>query len=370
MRTRPRILLALEGLSMDGGVAAVSRCLARVLDEESEANRLERSDRILLHDSSSSPPPLPGRGVQICEGGRKLRFIWDLHRLGLRWRHDWVVFDHIGVARSGGWPLPGSPARYAVVVHGGELEAVAPGNAFERALRRAVLVITNSHFTAGRVANLLPDLANRIRPVPLCLEPEREQRWKAEAGHASPAEREPAALIVGRMWSTERGKGHDELIRAWPGVLKRVPAAELWIAGGGDDRPRLEALARETGAGTAIQFLGRISDPELADRYRRARVLSMPSRQEGFGLVYAEAMWHGLPCLGSTADAASEVIEDGVTGRLVPYGDVEAVGEGVAALLADPELAARLGAAGRARVEERYSYARFRSDMLEALGLG
>ena len=75
----------------------------------------------------------------------------------------------------------------------------------------------------------------------------------------------------------------------------------------------------------------------------------MPSRQEGFGVVYAEAMWHGLPCIGSTADAAGQVIKEGETGLLVSYGDRRAIADAVAWLLADPARARAMGEAGRRR---------------------
>jgi phosphatidylinositol alpha-1,6-mannosyltransferase len=204
--------------------------------------------------------------------------------------------------------------------------------------------------------------------VPLCIDPERVRLWE---GHPpiGPQAREPAALLVGRMWSEERGKGHDALIEAWPEVRRRVPAAQLWIVGEGDDAGRLQQLAREKAVGNAVRFLGRVSDTELGSLYRRASLFAMPSRQEGFGLVYAEAMWHGLPCLGSTADAAGQVIQDGVTGRLVPYGDVPACAEAVAALLADPERARAMGEAGSRRARERFVFERFRRDLLAALEL-
>jgi phosphatidylinositol alpha-1,6-mannosyltransferase len=206
-----------------------------------------------------------------------------------------------------------------------------------------------------------------VRVVPLSIDPEREAAWRA------PDPREPraaAALIVGRMWSEERGKGHDELLAAWPGVRARVPGAELWVVGEGDDRPRLERRAEELGVGEAVRFHGRVSDAALGELYRRASVFAMPSRQEGFGLVYAEAMWHGLPCLGSTSDAAGQVVRDGETGLLVPYGDVPAIERALCELLGQRERAAAMGAAGRRRALADFGYARFRRDLLEALELG
>ena len=181
--------------------------------------------------------------------------------------------------------------------------------------------------------------------VALCVDPSRAEAWDRSA----PAEllpRECAALIVGRMWSDEPGKGHDALLEAWPDVRSREPRAQLWVIGEGDDRARLEEKSRALGLADAVHFLGRVSDDELASRFRRASLFVMPSRQEGFGLVYAEAMWHGLPCIGSTSDAAGEVIVDGETGLLVPYGDAEAIATAVGGLLGDP---ARCRTFGEAR---------------------
>jgi phosphatidylinositol alpha-1,6-mannosyltransferase len=204
--------------------------------------------------------------------------------------------------------------------------------------------------------------------VPLCIDVERIRLWEAAQGGA-PRTREPAALLVGRMWSEERGKGHDALIEGWPEVRRRVPAAQLWIVGEGDDAERMQQLARERGVADAVRFLGRVSDVELGDLYRRASIFAMPSRQEGFGLVYAEAMWHGLPCIGSTADAAGQVIDEGKTGLLVPYGNAGVSAEVVAGLLADPARARAMGEAGRRRARERFGFDRFRADLLAALDL-
>ena len=119
----------------------------------------------------------------------------------------------------------------------------------------------------------------------------------------------------------------------------------------------------------AVRFLGRVSDEELSRRYRRAAVFAMPSRQEGFGLVYAEALWHGCPVLGSTTDAASEVIRDGETGVLVPYAEPEATASALAKLLRDPERRQRMGETGKRDARARFGYERFREDLYDALDL-
>jgi phosphatidylinositol alpha-1,6-mannosyltransferase len=218
------------------------------------------------------------------------------------------------------------------------------------------------------VCERFPSLADRVHPVPLCIDPDLVELWEKDLPDL-PARREPAVLIVGRMWSSERGKGHDALLAALPRVRERVPHAELWIVGSGDDAPRLESTARESGLTGAVRFFGGVSDRELGRLYRSAAVFAMPSRQEGFGLVYAEAMWHGLPCIGSTLDAAGEVISDGRTGLLVPYDAIEPLANAIVGLLSDRELAARMGSAAAAEARRRFTYPRFRIDLLRALGL-
>jgi phosphatidylinositol alpha-1,6-mannosyltransferase len=173
------------------------------------------------------------------------------------------------------------------------------------------------------------------------------------------AERSPNVLIVGRLVG-DRPKGHRELIACWPRVVSEVPAATLHIVGDGPDRQALEALAAQSPVASAIVFHGFVPESGLATHYPRSRVYAMPSRGEGFGLVYVEAMRHGLPVIGSVHDAASEVLVGGKTGYVVDQDDVEALTAAVARLLREPARAAELGEAGRRRWAESFRYSAFR----------
>ena len=361
-----RILLAATGIHVGGGIASVNRCILRTLEEEREADRLEAVDTLSLIDE-----PAAGRsatGVRVYARNSQPRFVLQLWRLLRRRAPDLVLFDHAGLARALQLPLPGlARAPYAIFAHGIELAVVGKGRrrvAFEGAER----ILTNSQFTAQAVRAVFASLANRVHPVPLCIDPDRIVLWEKGCAQA-PARREPAVLIVGRLWSSERGKGHDALLAALPRVRERVPEAQLWIVGSGDDAPRLEAEARARGVGGAVRWLGAVSDLELGRLYRSASLFAMPSRQEGFGVAYAEAMWHGLPCIGSTADAAGEVIAAGRTGLLVPYGSSEPLADAIVALLSQPALAEQMGRAAADEARRRFDYARFRVDLLRALEL-
>lgn len=369
MKPARSILLSLTGLEIDGGIASVNRCILRALEGAIEAGDLDRVDRVLLEAGDAHVVAPPRAGVERRAGGSQARFVLETWRTALR-GPDLVFFDHVGLAQTGTLPLPGLRGRrQAVFVHGGEL-AVAREGRRARALSHAWRIVVNSEFTAGMVRELDASLAPKVRVASLCIDPARVARWRElDAGAPGEVAKEPAALIVGRMVYEERGKGHEDLIAAWPDVLRLLPEARLWIAGGGDDQARLEQRVREAGLGEAVLFLGRISDEELHQRMRRASVLAMPSRQEGFGLVYAEAAWHGTPSLGSAADAAGCVIRHEETGLLVPYGDRAAIAAALVRLLGDPSLVRRMGEAGVADVSERFLYSRFRQDLLAALDL-
>jgi phosphatidylinositol alpha-1,6-mannosyltransferase len=168
------------------------------------------------------------------------------------------------------------------------------------------------------------------------------------------------------MDAGERYKGHDELIEAWRHVIKEVPSARLMFIGDGDDAWRLKAKVADVGLASSVKLPGFLNDAELSKAYREASVFAMPSRNEGFGLVYIEAMSHGVPCIGSLDDAARDVIVDGETGYLVAQSDVSALADRLIRLLSDPMLRQTMGANARTRVRNEYTYSRFR-DQFTAL---
>lgn len=143
-------------------------------------------------------------------------------------------------------------------------------------------------------------------------------------------------MIFGRMHPTERQKGFDELIEAMPDILAHAPDAVLLLAGDGDDRPRLEAVARESGAADSMRFVGRVAEEEKAAHYRLADAYVMPGRQEGFGFVHLEAMACGTPSVASIADGSIEAVMHGEIGGLVDPGDRASIVRETLAALSRP----------------------------------
>ncbi|MCR9095930.1 MAG: glycosyltransferase family 4 protein [bacterium] len=368
----PSILLALTGLSIDGGIASVSRSIVDVLERARDEGRSGPIHRVLLLEEHGTPRYGTGEGRESRAAGSQARFVLQLWREILRGRPDFVLFDHVGPVRGlfPGWPLPLPLPRpeFRIFVHGLELRG-ADSDRRADALRGARSILSNSDFTNEMLSEMIPEIASKITTVPLCVEPQRIREWNdRRPDSVATARRRPAALIVGRMWKDQPGKGHEALIDGWSRVVERVPDAELWIVGQGDQVEELEARATACGVAESVVFQGRVSDERLSELYAEASVFAMPSAQEGFGLVYLEAMWHGLPCVASTMDAGRFVVDE-ESGVLVPYADPEATAEAIATLLSDPEGLERRGRLARARVETSFSFDAFEANLCQALGL-
>jgi phosphatidylinositol alpha-1,6-mannosyltransferase len=157
------------------------------------------------------------------------------------------------------------------------------------------------------------------------------------------------------------------LISALPRVLQASPDVYLVLVGGGEDRPRLEQLARDQSVSERTRFLQNLTPDELFACYASCDIFALPSRGEGFGLVFLEAMAHGKPVIGGAHGGSPDVIEDGVTGRLVPHGDIERLSGALESLLADPVRAREMGAQGRNRVEATFSFKQFQSRLTQML---
>ena len=151
-------------------------------------------------------------------------------------------------------------------------------------------------------------------------------------------------------------KGIRFLVEAVARLADRFPDVRLVVAGDGFERPELEALARRLGIAERTRFLGAVPNGELPRFYRAAAVSVIPSLEEGFGIPAAEAMGCEVPVVASDAGGLPEVVEDGVTGFVVPRGDAEALARALATLLADADLRRRMGRAGRRRALARFDW--------------
>ena len=135
--------------------------------------------------------------------------------------------------------------------------------------------------------------------------------------------------------------------------------------GDGDDRRRLQRLAEETGVHQSVHFVGHQGEEELKGYYRKADLFAMPSCQEGFGIVFLEAMAFGKPVIGAASGGIPDIVIDGETGYLINYGDVDTLADRLVRLLTDPDLRQKMGVAAKQRIKENYTFGHFRQHFRE-----
>jgi glycosyltransferase involved in cell wall biosynthesis len=154
----------------------------------------------------------------------------------------------------------------------------------------------------------------------------------------------PTLLIVGNLLA---GKGHELVLKAISRMKDSHPGLQCRIIGEGADRDRFTALAQNLGISERVHFLGRRSRSEVAEAMRDSTVFVLPSRYEGLGCVYLEAMASGKPVIACQGQGIDEIIRHGSNGWLIPVDGLDELVQGLQVLLGDAELGARIGRAAR-----------------------
>lgn len=285
---------------------------------------------------------------------RRLRFV--LSNAIEMVRASSVVYDHAATARahfdSPLWRRP-----YALWLHGWEIWKPPPEK-YVRAIEHASILLANSAYTVERGRRITK--GKHVVICPLGTPTDEEPR------KVGPSPGPPTVMLMGRA-DELFAKGHDILIEVWPDVVAAVPDARLLFVGGGSALEKVRNLASASSARNAIEIAGFITDGQIETYWQRATVFAMPGFAEGFGLVYVDAMRHGLPVIASTEDAGQEVNRHGVTGFNVPRSDRPAITEAIVHLLRDRDAASRLGSAGHELWRAQYRRTDFEGRLLTAL---
>jgi glycosyltransferase involved in cell wall biosynthesis len=206
-----------------------------------------------------------------------------------------------------------------------------------RSVRAADLVMAPSRYSAGKIGEYYGIDPRRVAIVPELIDVDG---WRAlfAAHPAKPPERF-TVLAVCRFYPR---KQLGVLVEA----AKRLPEVEVRIVGAGPEGGRLRR------AGPHVRWLGNAGREQLAEEYNRCHVFCLPSVQEGFGIVFLEAMAAGKPIVAARAAAVPEVVRDGMDGLLVEPRDAAALAAALARLRDDAALRRHLAANGAQRVEE------------------
>lgn len=344
---RNNIFLAVDSLIPgNGGICRVARLMAKVFGEELQSGHLKSTALVLSDTGFASDLDL----CVVMAGKSRMRFAYKVHQAAFT--HSHFIYDSLGLARAH-CRLPLLRKPLMAWIHGIEIwEHVRPDRL--QWARRADFLVSNSSYTRERAENN----HGGFKHAKVC--------WLATETDELPIKQRrtngpPVILIMGRLDEGGGYKGHSELIECWPEVLSIVPEARLVIVGTGPGLPLLQCKATASGASKNIEFRGFIPEEQIDDVWAEATVFAMPSRGEGFGLTYIEAMRHSLPVISSIHDAASEINLEGKTGYNVNLDKPEELTERLLFLLKNPEVAIALGKNGQQRWFEHFRYSAFRT---------
>ncbi len=301
-----------------------------------------------------------------------------LRKLGFKVEHVHVMPWHVLTSL----PLAFRPGLFLEDEH--FTAHLMPLNLLRRLLGRGPLVVVCHHLDGYRggwlerlwrwarlfLADRIVAVSRHTRGelVSLGLRPERIV--VVHPGYAPEALPDPCARPPGKLLCVAPSvprKGLAYLLEAMARVEREVVLHVVGEADTAYHRRVLQPLVRRLGLANRVVFEGRVSAPALAAHYASASLFVLPSLCEGFGIVLLEAMHSGLPVVACRVAAIPELVDDGLTGLLVPPRDSEALARAIEALVDNPERALQMGLEGRRRVLGRFSWERTCSEFVQAV---
>ena len=338
-----RVFVFLEIFAREGGIQSYVKDVFQAYSSIANAQS-ETAEIFLLRDQQDCLNPYANEKLQFhyfqnasASRGRINLAIALLQCLLLR-RPCHVYCGHIKLAPLVKLLCQPLGIPYTVLTYGKEVWETLPKSE-QKALQQANSIWTISRYSRDRLT-----AANNISKEQVAILPCIVDETEFTPGDKSPQLLHKYGLTdakvlmtVARLWSGDIYKGVDVTIRALPQILQVFSDVKYLVIGRGDDQPRLKALAEKLGVSDRVIFAGFVANAELADHYRLADAYIMPS-QEGFGIVYLEAMACGKPVLAGDDDGSADPLQDGLLGWQVPHRNVDAVAQACIEILQKSDL--------------------------------
>ena len=242
----------------------------------------------------------------------------------------------------------------------------------QASIQAANLILSVSSYTRDRIVKEQAISPQRIGLLPNTFD---ESRFTVDAKSTSLLRRyelrpdQPVIFTLGRLAKSEAYKGYDKVLLALPAIRKVIPNVHYVLAGEGDDRPRIESLIQRMQLQDCVTLTGYIPESELAAHYNLCDVFAMPSKGEGFGIVYLEAMACGKPVLGGNQDGAIDALCDGQLGALVSPDNIQEIASTIVEIIKGtyPNTLIYQPEALRQEVVQTFGFKRFQNTLSEYL---
>lgn len=354
------VFLALDIWSRLGGMQAFNRRVAASLADSATAAGGPQPRIHILRDIDKDMPT-DGRALSRGFGSDRVGFAWaSLRAAG---HADMLLLGHINLLPLG-WLAKAVRPRLRLILfaHGIEVwddPAYRRRRFYEPGLLRSVdRVVSVSRTTARIMADRFKVPASKFAILPNAID--------GPVSVKSAWPQKPVFLCVTRMEAHDHGKNIDKLLQAFARLPDELEAV-LEIVGDGVMRPPLQALSETLAGSGRVTFLGRASDGERDEAYRRASAFVLPSAKEGFGIVYLEAWKYGLPVICGHGGGAQEIVTDGEDGLVVDPDDIAGLALAMYRLATNPDGAAAMGRKGAQKLTSAYLDDSFRKNLAQLL---
>jgi glycosyltransferase involved in cell wall biosynthesis len=316
------LFLYLKSFSFTGGIEKFNRCFLKALHEVGVEKGIHVK-AISSHDTVSNEQYFPTQQFKGF-GGNRILFI--LYACWQALFAKQIILGHINLAVIGCWVKWLRPkTELIVIIHG--VDVWQPQTGFKlKALQMADKILSVSNYTKTIVCTNHPEVnPNKIHIFPNTIDP----YFKLPSSFQKPQylqeryglkEATKVLLTVTRLANTEQFKGYDHTISVLPILQQQLSANVQYILGGkGQEQElaRIEQHIQQTGTKHQVQLIGFIKDEELIDHYLLADVFVMPSKKEGFGIVFIEAMACGLKVIAGNKDGSVDALLNGELGTLI-----------------------------------------------------
>jgi glycosyltransferase involved in cell wall biosynthesis len=366
MKKKKVLFYYLSAFSQTGGIEKFNRCLIKALDEL-QAGHFETSVASVYDNQTDE------RYNQFVffkgfskSRGRSLFFV-----IKRALQSDILVLGHINLAIAGLIVKILKPrCRLVIVAHGIE--------AWKRVyfikhwcLNTADLILSVSNYTKNQLVLRNKINPNKIKIFPNAIDP----HFKIPQRSGKPGylltrygldEHTKVILTLSRLSSSEQEKGYDKVIAALKEILSQLPGAKYILAGRYDEKEkeRIEYLVDMHGLKDSVILTGFVDDTEVPDHYRLADIFIMPSRKEGFGIVFLEALACGTAVIGGNQDGTVDALRNGAFGTLINPTNIDEISKAVIERLVEIK---QLEPALQQQVSDEFAFSRYKERLLNHL---
>lgn len=369
---RPKLLhqlhyVVLTAFAHTGGIEKFNRALLYALNRHSQKNRLQLSVAA-MYDAAADTQYT---GSLSFDAGKGKRLLFVLRQLLRALRSQELLLGHLNLAPVAlAFKLLQPRKRLTVVCHG--IEVFAPLQGIKKmTLQKADRILAVSRFTRDKLVELQDIPREKITVFPNTLDPffvrpqafvkpdYLRQRYQLD-------DNVPLLFTLTRLSSAEGYKGYDVVLQALALLRNEGQIIHYLLAGKADEKEhrRIVQLINDLGLAQQVRMPGFITDAEVTDHYLLADAYVMPSKGEGFGIVFIEAMACGLPVIAGNKDGSTEALQFGALGTLVDPDDAAAVAAAIRTVLQQPRHPEEI----QAKMLAHFSFERFEERVEQLFG--